>query len=187
MDQTLSDLPSPVGRLVANFQATGHDGGHDLHYRTLAASGVTLAGRFLGADDHSALFAPDLAESISFGDARYGDLCNLIRKARLKRGEPVPEFPSPAPFHAEPPERISLRDCGAVIFTSGFRPDYRSWIEFPDAFDEWGFPITQDGRSSVVPGLYFVGTHFLRKRKSSLFLGVGEDARVIVKNILARE
>jgi putative flavoprotein involved in K+ transport len=30
-----------------------------------------------------------------------------------------------------------------------------------------------------VPGLYFVGVHFLRKRKSSLLVGVGEDAAVI--------
>jgi putative flavoprotein involved in K+ transport len=70
-----------------------------------------------------------------------------------------------------------------VIFAAGFRPDYRSWLPWPDAFDTWGFPLTQDGASTVVPGLYFVGVHFLRKRKSSLLIGVGEDAAIVVRQI----
>jgi putative flavoprotein involved in K+ transport len=186
LDQTLTDLPSPQARLIANVQATGHGGGHDLHYRTLQAQGVTLTGHFLGADDHSVHFAPDLAESVAFGDARYADISNLIRKSCLQRGEPVPEFPPPGPFRAEAPEKMGLRGCGAVIFTSGYRPDYRGWVRFPDSFDAFGFPITEDGASPFVPGLYFVGVHFLRKRKSSLFMGVGEDANLIVQKILEK-
>jgi putative flavoprotein involved in K+ transport len=34
-----------------------------------------------------------------------------------------------------------------------------------------------------VPGLHFVGVHFLRKRKSSLLIGVGEDAAVVAGGI----
>jgi putative flavoprotein involved in K+ transport len=186
LDQTLADLPTPEARLVANVQATGHGGGHDLNYRTLQAQGVTLTGHFLGADDHSVHFAPDLAESVAFGDARYGDISNLIRKSCLQQGDPVPEFPLPGPFRAEAPEKMTLRGCGAVIFTSGYRPDYRGWVHFPNSFDAFGFPITEDGASSVVPGLYFVGVHFLRKRKSSLLIGVGEDADLIVQRILEK-
>ena len=70
-----------------------------------------------------------------------------------------------------------------MIFAAGFRPDYRSWLLWPDAFDNWGFPLTQDGASTVVSGLYFVGVHFLRKRKSSLLIGVGEDAAIVVRQI----
>jgi putative flavoprotein involved in K+ transport len=36
-----------------------------------------------------------------------------------------------------------------------------------------------------VPGLYFVGVHFLRKRKSSLLYGVGEDAALVAGQIAA--
>jgi putative flavoprotein involved in K+ transport len=186
LDQTLADLPTPQARLIANVQATGYGGGHDLNYRTLQAQGVTLTGHFFGADNHSVHFAPDLAESVAFGDARYGDISNLIRKSCLQRGDPVPEFPLPGPFRAEALEKMGLRGCGAVIFTSGYRPDYRGWVHFPDSFDAFGFPITEDGASSVVPGLYFVGVHFLRKRKSSLFMGVGEDANLIVQKILEK-
>jgi len=34
-----------------------------------------------------------------------------------------------------------------------------------------------------VPGLYFVGVHFLRNGKSSLLVGVGEDAAIVARQI----
>ena len=71
---------------------------------------------------------------------------------------------------------LELDGFGAVVFTSGFRPDYDGWARFP-AFDAAGFPLTVDGASTVVR-LYFCGVHFLRTRKSSLLWGVGEDAVV---------
>jgi putative flavoprotein involved in K+ transport len=91
-------------------------------------------------------------------------------------------MPDPPPFNARAPERLDLAGFGAVIFTSGFRPDYASWVHF-DAFDNHGFPIHHDGTSSVVPGLHFCGVHFLRKRQSSLLYGVGEDAAIVARNI----
>lgn len=59
-----------------------------------------------------------------------------------------------------------------------------SWVRFP-VFDEDGFPIQQQGVTNE-SGLYFVGLHFLYKRKSGLFLGVGEDARNVAEYIAAR-
>ena len=73
-----------------------------------------------------------------------------------------------------------------MILTGGFRPDYRSWLPWPDAFDDLGFPIQRDGASTVVPGLSFVGVHFMRTRKSSLLIGVGEDAAVVADAIAAK-
>jgi putative flavoprotein involved in K+ transport len=35
----------------------------------------------------------------------------------------------------------------------------------------------------VAPGLFFVGVHFLRKRKSATFYGVGEDAAIVARAI----
>jgi putative flavoprotein involved in K+ transport len=75
---------------------------------------------------------------------------------------------------------------GAVIFTAGFRPDYNAWVRCPSAFDDLGFPIHEEGASTVVEGLYFVGVHFLRKRKSSLLFGMGEDAAIVAGKIAAR-
>ncbi len=59
-------------------------------------------------------------------------------------------------------------------------------MPWPEAFDDLGFPLRQDGASTMVDGLYFAGVHFLRTRKSSLLLGVGEDAALVVRDIAAR-
>ncbi len=186
LEQTVDDLPSPLARLAANFQTTGRDRGRDLNYRTLLADGVTLTGRLLGGSASAIRFAADLGESVAWGDARYADICNLLRQAALGRGERPPELPEPRPLTADGSDEISVRDLGAVVFTSGYRPAYRDWVQVPDAFDDLGFPIQRDGASTVVPGLYFVGTHFLRKRKSSTLFGMGEDAEIVARTIAER-
>ena len=183
MDHTVADLPSPMARLVANLQLSGRDGGHDLNYRTLQAAGVTLTGRFLGVEGDDVVFAPDLAESVAFGDARYADIRPLLEESAAVLGVDVPELPPPPPFTADPPERIPARDLAVAIFTSGYRPDFPSWVHAPNAFDEFGFPIQVDGQSSVVPGLFFIGTHFLRKRKSATLFGIEEDAPIVAERI----
>jgi putative flavoprotein involved in K+ transport len=110
---------------------------------------------------------------------------SLVRELVAERGLDDPEIEDPEPFEADAPEELELSDFGAVVFAAGFRPDYTSWLPWPEAFDEHGFPIHVDGASTVVPGLYFVGVHFLRKRKSSLLYGVGEDAAVVAGRIAA--
>jgi putative flavoprotein involved in K+ transport len=108
-----------------------------------------------------------------------------IRGVVAERGLPEPEIREPEPFTADTPERLDLSGFGAVVFSSGFRPDYQSWVKIPGAFDELGFPIHEEGASTVARGLFFVGVHFLRKRKSSLLIGVGEDAALVARQIAA--
>ncbi len=185
-DAKLSDLPSSQARLLANPQMSGRLGGHDLNFRTLQAQGVQLLGHFIGVADGRAHFAPDLAQSVAFGDTRYADVCELIRKTCAAGSIRAPEMPPPPPFEADPTESLALHDVGTIIFTSGFRPDYASWVTFPKAFDDGGFPIQQDGSSTTVPGLHFMGVHFQRKRKSATLLGGGEDAIVLAETIAGR-
>ena len=179
MEGTVATLPSPNARLGANVLATGHGQPHDLDLRTLRAMGVTLVGHFLGADADGAHFARDLRETVAWGDARYVELVELIHKTASKLGASPPELPDPAPFDGRAPEVVPLDGFGAVIFAGGYRPDYRAWLPWPTAFDDIGFPIQTDGASTIVDGLYFVGVPFLRKRKSPLLFGVGEDASVV--------
>jgi putative flavoprotein involved in K+ transport len=182
-DQTIGALPSPTARLAANPMATGHGGGHNLNLRTLQAMGVTLAGHFLGTEGGLAHFAPDLQESAAWGDQRFRELMSLIERFAAEHSLDLPPIAEPGTFAAHAPEWLDLSDFGVVIFAGGFRPDYRSWLPWPDAFDELGFPFQRDGVSTIVPGLFFVGVHFLRTRKSSLFLGVGEDATIVARHI----
>jgi putative flavoprotein involved in K+ transport len=185
-DAKLSDLPSPQARLLANPQVSGRAGGHDLNFRTLHAQGVQLLGRFVGVDDGRAHFAQDVAASVAFGDARYAEVCELIRKGCAAASTRPPEMVPPPPFHADSPQALPLAGFGTAIFTSGFRPDYASWVRFPEAFDDAGFPIQQDGSSTIVRRLHFMGVHFQRKRKSATLLGVAEDATVLAETIATR-
>lgn len=186
LDATVGSLPSPEARLFANVLATGRGGGHDLHLRTLQARGVVLVGHFAGSTETHVRFAPDLAESVAWGDERYGQFTGLVREVVEKQGLDLPDLEDPPPFEADAPEELPLSELGAVLFTGGFRPDYASWLPWPEAFDELGFPIHDEGASTVVPGLYFVGVHFLRKRKSSTLIGVGEDAAIVARQLASR-
>jgi putative flavoprotein involved in K+ transport len=182
LDARSETLP-PEARLLANVIATGHNGGHDLSLRILGAEGVTLAGRFLGCAAGRAQFAPDLADSVAWGDARYEQLMALVPPVIEKHGLETPDVAPPEPFDATPPQEVDLASFGAVLFTGGFRPDFTSWLPWAHAFDEQGFPIQHDGASTVVDGLYFVGSHFLRTRKSALLVGVGEDAQIVARAV----
>jgi len=147
---------------------------------------VELVGRFLGAVGHEAQFAPDLGASVAWGDDRYREQMALAVKTANRLGLPAIDAPEPESFDPAAPERLDLTGFGAVVFTGGFRPDFTSWLPWPEAFDAQGFPIQVDGVSTVVPGLSFIGSHFLRKRKSSILGGVGEDAAIVAASIAGR-
>jgi putative flavoprotein involved in K+ transport len=183
LDRTADTLPSPAARLVGNPQATGHRNGSDLNFRTLQASGVELLGRFLGADGSTLRFADDLAASVDFGDARWADLRGFIDRCCAMSGTTRPAYEIPAPMRIKTRTDIDVVREGidTVIWTSGYRPKY-DWVKFP-VFDEMGFPEQVDGRTSV-PGLYFMGVHWMRKNKSAVLYGVGEDAEVVARHIV---
>jgi putative flavoprotein involved in K+ transport len=183
MDTPPGALPSPAARLAANVLVTGHDGGRDMNLRTLQAQGIHLLGHFLGAEGRTARFAGDLHESVTWGDHARGQVLGLCHKVVAERGLPPLELPEPEPFDARPREELDLRGVGAVLFAGGFRPDYERWIDAAGAFDAMGFPVHQDGASTAADGLHFAGVHFLRKRKSSLLVGVGEDAGIVAEQV----
>jgi glycine/D-amino acid oxidase-like deaminating enzyme len=185
LDQSVDALPAPAARLAANITATGHGGGHDLHLRTLHALGVHLLGHLEGCAGRHAHFADDLPASVAWGDERRADLLKLVRRLVAERGLPAPDLPDPEPLHVEPLRDLDLTGFGAVITTAGFRPDYTRWVKVRGAFDALGFPLHDACASTAAPGLWFAGVHFLRKRKSSLLYGVGEDAAIVAGGIAA--
>jgi putative flavoprotein involved in K+ transport len=185
LDQPVEALPDAAERLTANLQNSGRDGGHDLNYRTLRDRGIQLVGRFLGASNGELRFAPDLAASVAWGDARHADFMAGVRRYAAQRGIEPPQIDEPGPFDVGAPEALPRDRFSTLIWAGGYRPAYRDWLPWPDAFDADGFPIHHNGQSLAVPGLHFVGVHFLRKRKSSLLLGVGEDAAIIAEEIAA--
>jgi putative flavoprotein involved in K+ transport len=184
-DQPASALPTPSARLFANILATGRMPRHDLNLRSLRQQGVTLLGRFRDAAGGEARFAPDLVDSDDWGDLRYREFRQRCGDLADERGEQRPDMGEPDFFDRTVIESIPLENVGAIVFAGGFRPDYARWVDIPGAFDPMGFPVHAEGASTVAPGLYFVGVHFLRKRSSSLFWGVGEDASLVAGQIAA--
>ncbi len=185
IEATVDSLPAPAARFAANFTATGRGGGHDLHLRTLHAKGARLAGHVESSDGRSVRFADDLAASVAWGDARRAQFLELVRRLVEERGLPEPEPFDPGPLDADPLPEVDLRGFGAVITTAGYRPDYARWVHVPGAFDALGLPLHDECASSAAPGLWFAGVHFLRKRKSALLYGVGEDAAIVARGISA--
>ena len=182
MDRTPDKLPSPLARHLGNPQATGHDGGRDLNFRVLHEMGVELLGRFVGAEGSEVHLADDVAASVDFGDARLADLMKFVAADCVSKGINPPTFEMPPPLRINHRARLDItkEQVATVIWTSGYRPDY-GWVKFP-VFDEMGFPIQADGRSKV-PGLYFMGVHWMRKSKSSILYGVGEDAELVAQHV----
>jgi putative flavoprotein involved in K+ transport len=184
MDETVDTLPSPAARLAGNPTVASADVAHLIAPRRLAREGVTLVGRVETLDDSGAVIHPDanerLAESAQF-DATFR---KRVDDYIALEGIDAPEEPDSTGDDAVPElTELDLRAAGvtSAIWANGYRPDY-GWIDLP-VFDTDGWPVHTRGITAV-DGLYFVGVHWLHKRKSALLLGVGQDAEHIVSTIV---
>ena len=188
MDDTVETLPSPAARLVCNPTITSADVPHLVGPRRLAREGVTLVGRLEAVDGDRARFAGDANLRLSEMDdavalfKRRFDEHAASGAEELPEDDAEPEEPRAVP---EVPE-LDLGRAGVdtVLWANGWRPDY-GWIELP-ILDEHGWPRQTRG-SAEVDGLYFVGLHWLHKRKSTLLVGVGEDAEHVAASLDARQ
>ena len=70
-------------------------------------------------------------------------------------------------------------DVRNVIWCTGFHPGF-SWIDLP-IFGERRVPIHDSGIVTQLPGLYFVGLHYLYAMSSATVVGVGRDAERVAK------
>ena len=68
-----------------------------------------------------------------------------------------------------------------VIWCTGYRHDF-PWIDLP-IFEKDGEPKHTAGIVEGVPGLYFVGLHFLYSMTSATLFGIARDARRIAKAV----
>ena len=75
-------------------------------------------------------------------------------------------------------------DVTNVIWCTGYHPGF-SWIDLP-IFGEDGRPLHQRGVVSAVPGMYFVGLHFLYSMTSATVIGIGRDAEYVAQAIQLR-
>ena len=77
-------------------------------------------------------------------------------------------------------------DVAAVVWATGFRPDY-SWVELPRmTLGDDGFPVHHRGVVNRVPGLYVMGLIFQYALLPTIS-GLATDARYIVDHLLTAE
>jgi putative flavoprotein involved in K+ transport len=163
-----------------------------LSLATLSQRGAILLGHLTGVRGGSLTFADDVQRNLASNEAGAAAARALVdayisRSGRLAGAdEPDPAeaaaaiVPSP-PILELDPERVGL---GCVIWCTGFTYDF-SWVDLP-ILGPNGAPAHDRGESTTCPGIFFVGLPLQSARKSTLVLGVEDDARWIASRVAVR-
>jgi putative flavoprotein involved in K+ transport len=186
-DRSVNDLPSPELKFGPNPQITGANGGYTINLHQFARDGVKLLGRLLDIHDNKIILASDLKENLKKIDQFEAELIQMIDSYIDENGLKIPTDSLQNlkdGYDVEPITELSFNEAGItnIIWATGYSFDY-SIVKLP-VFDETGYP-KQSGGVTEYPGLYFVGLLWLTKTKSSLLIGVGEDAEFISSKILS--
>jgi putative flavoprotein involved in K+ transport len=168
-------------RRVPSLQLAGTPDRSTLDINTLTEIGVKLVGRLAGISENGrAQFSGSLRNVCSLSDLKMGRLLDRIDEWAQKNGlddaaGPPYRLP-PTRVEQVPPLGMDLTtgEVKAIIWATGFRPDY-SWLKVP-VLDRKG-KLRHDGGVVSSPGIYLMGTQFMRRRKSALIDGAGDDAR----------
>jgi putative flavoprotein involved in K+ transport len=176
-------------RNVPSLQLSGDSRSRTLDLNVLSAAGVRLAGRLAGLRDGKALFSGSLANQAAMSDLKMNRLLEAFDAWATRQGIdsriPAPTRLEPTRIEASPPLSLDLEKAGirTVLWATGFRPDH-SWLDVP-VFDRKGRIRHDGGVVAGAPGLYLMGMPFLRKRKSVLIDGAGDDARALSAHLAA--
>ena len=168
-------------RRVASLQLAGTPDRSTLDINALTEIGVKLVGRIGGiTEDGKAQFSGSLRNVCALSDLKMGRLLDRIDEWAQENGfddtASPPHRPPPTRVEPAPPLGMNLAssEIKAIVWATGYRPDY-SWLEVP-VLDHKG-RLQHDGGVVSSPGMYLMGTQFMRRRKSALIDGAGDDAR----------
>jgi len=168
-------------RRVPSLQLAGTPDRSTLDLNALTTLGTKLVGRLAGiTEEGHAQFAGSLRNMCALSDLKMGRLLDLIderaRDTGLDRAAEPPHRLPPTRVEESPPLGLNLATSRikTIIWATGYRPDY-TWLQVP-VFDRKGV-VSHVGGVVASPGMYLMGTQFLRRRKSALIDGAGDDAR----------
>ncbi len=175
-------------RRVPSLQLTGSSERATLDLNALTGIGAKLIGRIAGMNDGKAQFSGSLRNVCALADLKMGRLLDTIDEWATENGldgevEPAERF-APTEVEDDPPLGMDLTsgEIKTIIWATGFHPDF-SWLDVP-VLDRKG-RVRHDGGVVDSPGLYLMGMQFLRRRKSSLIDGAGDDARDLSDHLVA--
>ncbi|MGB0097471.1 MAG: NAD(P)/FAD-dependent oxidoreductase, partial [Solirubrobacteraceae bacterium] len=163
-DQTIDSFPGRVW--PPSVVVTGVSGGYDVNVRQMAADGIRILGRVLGASDGRLIVARNANEILDEADAAFAGFLAAARElAAANQDWNLAEEEEPTGSAALPAtlvevESLDLRreSVAAIVWATGYDYDY-GWLQAP-VFDAQGRPLQQRGVTQV-PGLYFLGLHWM--------------------------
>jgi len=168
-------------RRLPTFQLIGTPDRAAIDLNTLQDQGVQLAGRLAGVTSAGiAQFSGSLPNQCTLADLKLRRLLDTIDTWATDHGLhheiPEPWRAPPTVVEESPPLTLDLAagTIKTIIWATGYHPDY-SWLHIPVLGPKG--QIRHQGGVTDMPGLYVIGTKFLRRRKSTLIDGVGDDAR----------
>jgi putative flavoprotein involved in K+ transport len=175
-------------RSLPSLQLAGSPERRTVDLNSLTGIGVKLIGRLAAINGGKAQCSGSLRNLCALADLKMNRLLNTIDEWASDNGyddrvEP-PHRLAPTAVDASPPLGIDLNsgEIRTIVWATGFRPDH-SWLDVP-VFDRKG-RIRHDGGVVDAPGMYLMGLQFLRRRKSSLIDGAGDDARDLSAHLAA--
>ncbi len=186
LDATLDDVANAeAARRTPSLALSGARGGERLDLGVLGTAGVRVTGRLRGFAGRHALFDDNLGRDMAETEGRMRRVLGRIDDhidARAVDAPPIEEVPTIEPI--APPASLDLQagGIGTVLWATGYRRSY-PWLDVP-ALDAGGELVHQRG---VTPtrGLYVLGLKFQRRRSSHFIGGVGADAELLTREILA--
>ena len=186
LDERYDEIDIARARKVPSLQLAGTPDRSTLDLNALSDLGVALVGRFVGLVDGKAQFAGSLRNMCAMSDLKMGRLLETIdawaSDHDLDGEVGPPHRPPPTRVPDEPPLIMDLakNTIRTIIWATGYRPDY-TWLEVP-VLDHKGM-IRHDGGITSSSGLYLMGAPFMRRRKSTLIDGAGDDAHELSSHL----
>ncbi len=189
LDERYDEVDDIVrARRVPSMQLAGSPERATFDLNALTNGGVKLVGRLAGISGGRAQFSGSLRNKCELADLKLGRLLDTIdewtTKSGLDHSMPPPHRFAPTVVDDSPPLGLDLTsgEIETVIWATGFRPDY-SWLDIP-VLDGKGM-IRHDGGVVDSPGMFLLGSPFLRRRKSSFMDGARADAQELIVELIA--
>ncbi|MEM9180193.1 MAG: pyridine nucleotide-disulfide oxidoreductase, partial [Pseudomonadota bacterium] len=187
MDMTLAEVDDiRRARHVPSLQLIGSPTQETISLNSLQAIGVQIAGRVMNIHDGKIQFSGSLANVCRLADLKMNRLLTQIDDwidAEAPGGVTEASYRlRDTIIPSDPILQLDLKAAGieTVIWATGFKPDY-SWLNVPVITSRG--ELRHQGGIVDAPGLYALGLPFLRRRKSSLIDGVGDDAQDLSRHL----
>ncbi|MEM9096295.1 MAG: NAD(P)-binding domain-containing protein [Pseudomonadota bacterium] len=176
-------------RRTPSLQLAGGGLWRTLDLNALTDDGVRIVGRLVGVRAGKAQFSGSLANMCAAADLKMNRLLDAIdahvEETVLQHVVGPQRRLAPTRVPSDPLLELDFggEAIGSVIWATGYRPDY-SLLHLP-VTDRKG-RLRHDGGVLDAPGLYAMGLPFMRKRKSTLITGAGDDAAALAEHLVAR-